>query len=69
MITGVVLAEGQNKKLEGSGYSSEWIVTAWKYKALRDDELVEAVSEALIALAIQYSDEVAGWLFESNEKD
>ncbi len=69
LITDIVLTEGQTRELVGSGYSSEWTVTAWKYKALRDYVLAEAVSKALMALAIQYSGEVAAWLFENNEKN
>lgn len=58
-VTGVVMPDGRIQGLVGAGHSEEWSVTAWKYKDVRDRILVEVLSEALIGMAISYSDAIS----------
>lgn len=68
-VIDVVLPDGHKSALAGVGHSSEWSVTAWNYKAVRDESFAEVVSEALMSLAIQYSGMAAERLLELSEGD
>ena len=53
--THMVFPDGRIRVLYGSGDSGEWSMTAWRYKAIRDEAFAEAASEALLVLVDQYS--------------
>ncbi len=69
LTTDVVLPHGQTRKLHGSGDSGEWSMTAWRYKAIRDEAFAEAVSEALMAMANQYSEVEAKMSLEQCQEE
>jgi hypothetical protein len=44
-------------------------MTAWRYKAIRDEAFAEAVSEALMAMANQYSEVEAKMSLEQCQEE
>ena len=68
-VIDVVLPDGHKNALAGVGHSSEWSVTAWNYKAVRDESFAEVVTEALMSLAIQYSGIAAEKSLQLSESD